>query len=309
MICWGKTKRGKQRYRCSKCLRTGIRKRPDQRKRRIKILFNRYILGSTSIKDISKETRTSARTTSRHFDEFWNHLPIPEKITENKGLVLDATTIIKRKLVVLVAFDSIKKIVVSWQFVPRETYLAWSDFLKTLAIPSFVVSDAQKGLIKAVREVFPSAMHQRCLIHIIRRSNVWLTKNPQTKVGLELRDIVRLLSRIETNEHKEIWIEMFKDWDLKYKDFLSQKKKSPYSGRKWYIHRKIRGIRSMIMNGLPYIFLFLENPLIPKTSNQVEGGINSPIKDLIRKHRGITNTKKIVLVANYLKKRQRKNQH
>jgi len=188
--------------------------------------------------------------------------------------------------------------------VPRETYFAWCDFIKTLSRPQFVVSDAQKGLTRAVRETFQGIKHQRCLIHIIRRSNAWLTKNPQTKVGLELRNIVRLLSQIEKIEHKETWIKMFNEWNYKYQDFLNEKKQSPYSTRKRFVHRKIRGIRSMIINSFPYLFSFLENSLIPKTSNCVEGGINSPIKDLIRKHRGLTEEKKIVLVANYLKKRQ-----
>jgi transposase len=304
MICWGKTKQGKQRYRCSKCFQTAIKKRPDQSKRRIKILFDRYILGSKSILDISKETRVSKRTISRHFEKFWKQLITPRPIKENIGLVLDATTIVKREVVVLIAYDPIKQIVVSWQFVPRETYFAWSEFIKTLPKPQFVVSDAQKGLIRAVREVFPGIKHQRCLIHIIRRSNAWLTKNPQTKVGLELRNIVRLISQIKNQEHKESWIRMFNEWNFKYKDFLNEKKQSPYSTRKWFVHRKIRGIRSMVINSLPYLFSFLDNQLIPKTSNCVEGGINSPIKDLIRKHRGLIGKKKIVLVANYLKKRQ-----
>lgn len=304
MIYWGKTKQGKQRYRCSKCLHSGIKKRPDQRVRRIEVLFKRYLLGSETILELSKKSKTTRRTVSRHFDSFWKNIPTPQTVSENKGLVLDATTIVKREVVVLIAFDSIKNVVVSWRFVSRETYFTWSDFLKTLPIPHFVVSDAQKGLIKAVREIFPDTKHQRCLTHIIRRSNAWLTNNPKTKVGLELRDIIRLLSQIETLEQKENWIRLFNDWDVRHRDFLNERKKSPYTIRKWYVHRKIRGIRSMIINSFPYLFSFLEDPLIPKTSNQVEGGINSPIKDLIRKHRGLTSEKKLVLVAHYLKKRQ-----
>ena len=304
MICWGKTKQGKQRYRCSLCSETGIKKRLDQRKRRIEFSFQKYILGSKSLSDISKELKITNRALTLRFEQFWLNIPTPQPVKENAGLVLDATTIVKQEVVALIAFDPIKKVVVSWKFVPRETYFTWHDFLQTLPTPRFVVSDAQKGLIKAVREVFPSARHQRCLIHIIRRSNSWLTKNPQTKVGLELRNIVRLLSQIETVEHKNIWLKIFNDWNTKYQDFLNQKKKSPYSNRKWYIHRKIRGIRSMIINSAPYLFSFLEDSQIPKTSNCVEGGINSPIKDLIRKHRGLSGSKKIVLTAQYLKKRQ-----
>jgi hypothetical protein len=309
MVCWGKTKQGKVRFRCNKCLHTGIKKRPDQSIRRIKILFSRYIIGSTSLKEISKQTHVSIKTITRHFKNFWDEIPTPLIINKTIGLVLDATTIIKRNMVVLVALDPVAKRVISWQFVHRETYESWRNFLSTLPVPIFVVSDAQKGLIKAVNEVFPLTRHQRCITHVIRRSNSWLTHNPKTKAGRELRDIIRLLSQIKTQEQKEIWIGLFKDWDIKYKTFLSEKSQSLYSSRKWYVHRKIRGIRSMILNSMSYLFSFLENPLIPKTSNSVEGGINSPIKDLIRKHRGLNGEKKMILTAHYLKKRQKKYQH
>jgi hypothetical protein len=136
-----------------------------------------------------------------------------------------------------------------------------------------------------------------------------LTKNPKTKAGEELRNIIRLLSQIDTLEQKENWIKTFRDWGIKYREFLSEKKQSPYTNRKWYVHRKIRGIRSMILNSLPFLFSFIDNTFIPKTSNAVEGGINSPLKDLIRKHRGLTGKKKMVLTAQYLKKRQEKYQH
>ena len=301
---WGKTKQEKVRWYCPQCCKSNIRKRKDTTIRNYKVLFKRYILGSESLLDISRKLKITKRALTLRFEKFWKQLPTPRKITENIGLVLDATTIVKREVVVLIAYDPIKQIVVSWQFVPRETYFTWSEFVKTLPKPQFVVSDAQKGLIRAVRETFPGIKHQRCLIHIIRRSNAWLTKNPQTKVGLELRDIVRLLSKIEIQEHKETWIKMFNEWNNKYQDFLNEKKQSPYSTRKWFVHRKIRGIRSMIINSSPYLFSFLDDSLIPKTSNCVEGGINSPIKDLIRKHRGLTGKKKMILTAQYLKKRQ-----
>jgi hypothetical protein len=155
MIYWGKTKQGKQRFKCNKCSQTGIKKRPDQSERRMRVLFIRYILGGAGITEIAKQTRVSTKTISRHFNKFWTQLPTPKIITEVAGLVIDATTIIKREVVVLIASDPINKKVVSWMFANRESYYSWKEFLSTLPIPSFVVSDAQKGLIKAVNEAFP----------------------------------------------------------------------------------------------------------------------------------------------------------
>jgi hypothetical protein len=43
---------------------------------------------------------------------------------------------------------------------------------------------------------------------------------------------------------------------------------------------------------------------VPRTTNHVEGGINSRLKDLFRIHRGISVQKKIALAAWYLYYRQ-----
>jgi hypothetical protein len=306
---WGWTNQGKIRFHCPKCRHGGIRKRKDVSIKNYRVLFDRYILGSENLRSIAKKKKLSQRTLSFRFERFWNKFPEPTKISSVNGLVLDATTIVRRSTVALIAFDPIENIVVFWSFVKRESYDSWKEFLSSFPSSPFVVSDAQKGLIKAVKEIFPLALHQRCLTHIIRRSNGWLTQNPKTKAGEELKIIVSLLSRIRNHQDKIFWISLFENWDEKHKDFLSEKKKSPYSDRKWFVHRKTRGIRSMIKNSMPYLFCFLENDKIPKTSNSVEGGINSPLKDLFRKHRGITDRKKLILAANYLKKRQRKNQH
>jgi len=60
MIRWGKTKQVKQRFRCEKCHQTDIKKRPDQKNRRIEMLFERWLLTTETVQRISKEyTRSS----------------------------------------------------------------------------------------------------------------------------------------------------------------------------------------------------------------------------------------------------------
>lgn len=50
---------------------------------------------------------------------------------------------------------------------------AWADFLtdlrdRGLATPLLIVSDGAKGLIAAIEQVFPQALRQRCVIHLLR---------------------------------------------------------------------------------------------------------------------------------------------
>jgi len=61
------------------------------------------------------------------------------------------------------------------------------------ANPCCVVGDGQKGLLKAVREVFPRAKVQRCVVHVHRQAMAWLTRNPKTDAGRELRQLVSAL--------------------------------------------------------------------------------------------------------------------
>jgi len=52
-------------------------------------------------------------------------------------------------------------------------------------------------------------------------------------------------------------------------------------------------------------FLFVENKSIPNTTNCVEGGINSPLTELLWRHRGIRKEQKRDLVLSYLSARRK----
>lgn len=55
----------------------------------------------------------------------------------------------------------------------RESYLAWRDFLRDLVrrglnTPLLITTDGAPGLIKAVEEMWPKSLRQRCLAHKMR---------------------------------------------------------------------------------------------------------------------------------------------
>jgi transposase-like protein len=171
--------------------------------------------------------------------------------------------------------------------------------------PKVIVCDGQKGLIKAIHEVWPQTIIQRCLIHISRQAKAWLTQNPKAEAGQELRLIVKKLTDIETETEKIIWLKSFDDWQKKYDYFLKEKTRHPIMEKNWwYTHKKLRAIRSLLKNSLDNLFVYLNDPRVPKTSNDVEGGINSRIKDLLRIHRGLIPKHQQVLASWYLAKRQ-----
>ncbi|MBU4453242.1 transposase [Patescibacteria group bacterium] len=270
-------------------------------------MFIRWLTTKTSLEEIALFKNISVRTLLRWFEPFWLTPPQPQITTKVRVLVLDGTSVVKRKLMLLIAGDGDKHIPIFWSDVHRECFYTWGIFLRYLLMchvqPEYIVCDGQKGLLKAIREVYPNVKIQRCVIHIIRQSNRWLTKNPKTKAGRELLILVKQLSQIQTKRQKRRWIRSFRYWCRRYDKFLKERSYGP-TGRWWYTHRRLRGTRSLIKNAIPDLFRHVSDPTVPKTSNHVEGGLNARLKELFRCHRGLSPQRKLVLAAWYLALRQ-----
>lgn len=307
---WGKTSLGKQRYRCRQCNSTGIKRRPDSRLRMFQKMFVRWLTTSAHLGTIAQSNQVSVRTLNNHFCNFWKHLPKPVLTKENHNiLVVDGVGVIKHLLVALIAQNPRTHIPVSWSFAKRECYESWHSFFLTLqcngVTPKFVVCDGQRGLLKALFEVWPRVLIQRCLIHVVRQAKLWLTQNPRTNAGQGLRHIVCALLKVRTRRQKRRWLRSFRSWMKRYRLFLKERSVNPNNPKRWwYTHRKLRATRSLINNSLPDLFRFISDCSVPRTSNHVEGGINSRLKDLLRLHRGLKPRHQQVLAAWYLATKQ-----
>ena len=270
-------------------------------------MFVSWITSKKTLKEIATNARVTIQTLSAWFQPYWDHPPAPQISGTTQHLVLDATSVAPRECMVLIAGNATSRKPVSWMTVQRENLDVWLRFLRRLALayvePSVVICDGQRGLLRAIREIWPRVKIQRCLIHVIRQASLWLTQNPKTRAGAELLTLVRKLSAIRTKRQKRRWIRAFFSWTRKHESFLKQRSYGP-NKRWWYTHRKLRGTKSLIQNAIPDLFHFVSDPSIPRTSNHVEGGINARLKELLRSHRGMNLTKKLALVSWYLALRQ-----
>jgi len=307
MIRWGRTITGKTRWRCSDCSSSNIRKRKDNREKSRLSLYVRWLTSKASLSDIARLQRVSVRTLLRWFELFWDTPPKPIVKPGVRVLVVDATSVVKRKLILSIAACADTGKPVFWRSAPHECYDVWVAFFRHLllmyVIPKYIVCDGQKGLLKAIREVYPEAMIQRCMIHVIRWTSGRLTQNPKTRAGRELLLLVKQLSSIQTKRQKRRWIRAFRYWHRRHHDFLKERSHGP-NGRWWYTHRRLRSVRSHINNVIPDLFRYVSDPSIPKTSNLVEGGLNARIKELFRCHRGLSPLRKLALASWYLALRQ-----
>lgn len=314
MIRWGVTKQNKQRFRCKFCEISSIKKRPDQTIRRIEVLFERWLLQTETLERLAKSRNTKPSALIRLFEQFWNEEITPLPYCGNGYCIIVDGLFVGKSHCILIAIDS-AGIPITWYRCTKENTETWELLFKRVkdygvTAPSLIVSDGQKGLLKAIKRIFPTVPHQRCMTHVVRLAQTWLTKFPQTVAGKELRTIVGALYSVTTQEEAENWNKIFNHWCKIHADFLKEKSVSFETGRKWYTHRKLRAVRSLVLGAQPELFTFLSVQNTPKTSNHVEGGVNSPLKALLRHHRGMPLQHREMLVFRFLRARQiRKYQH
>jgi hypothetical protein len=309
MIKYGLTKTGTQRWRCNFCKNTSTRKRKDVSKNNTKKLKESWMRGFKSLSDIAKNKGVRRETLSRKFSSLSNKTklnklkPLPKKLI----LVFDGKNISKDDVLML-SYEYLSKQPFAWMFTEREDFDSWFALMTRIKKDyevEVVVSDGQKGLIKAVKEVFGDISHQRCIIHVKRFCLSRLTLNPKTEAGKELRILACKISKVKTITEVNEWKSSFLEWNKKHKEFLKEKSINPLTNKSWFTHRKLRAVRSHLNNALDSMFLYTENIKIPSTTNCVEGGINSPLTELLWRHRGITKEQRRELVLSYLSARRK----
>lgn len=305
---WGQTAAGTRRYRCRFCEQTGVRTRPDNRIRYRRRLFLAWSMGKSTLSDLARTVRVTRQTLTGWFRPFWSRPPGVTPIAGTMIAVLDGTSLVWRRAEALIAYDPSTARPLGWAVADHERYESWLLLLANLRhrgfIPAFVVCDGQRGLLAAVRSVWPQALIQRCVIHVHRQSRLWLTQEPKTRAGQELLAIVNQLLAVRTLRQKRRWVRSFRRWQRRHDHFLKERSWNLEGTRWWYTHRKPRAVRSLLRNSIPDLFRYVRFPDVPRTTNHVEGGINSRLKELLRSHRGMRLSRRVAMTRWFLSVRQ-----
>ncbi len=132
-----------------------------------------------------------------------------------------------------------------------------------------VVSDDQRGIVRAVKEVFGHIPHQICLAHMHRRLISALGKRPKDRHLVKLKRFADGVWLIESREALRLWQKKILAWKMKNYDYLLEKR-IDQTGRWWFAHPGARKALRILL-GLPLkSFAFLSSPLMPKTTNELE---------------------------------------
>lgn len=303
---YGRTSIGKQRWKCLACETSNIQKRPDRTLFHRKCLFSEWLAGTQTLTEIATVRGITRQTLERWFAPFWDEQPpaLPVSDLANEVLVIDAIYLGDRVNAALIGRTPTQPI--HYSFAPRESFLSWMEFgygLRSHAAPFTVVLDGQRGGLAAVKTLWPKAKIQRCMAHVTRNVKNKLTRNPKIEAGQRLRALTNALFCVWTPEERDVWLVGFHDWEARFLPIATEKTRGlSVSGKStwWYTHKNLRGGYIHLRNALPNLFIYIDHPNVPRTTNHIEGGINARLKELLHRHRGLSLKQKQTLVAIFL---------
>lgn len=132
-----------------------------------------------------------------------------------------------------------------------------------------IVSDGGRGVVGAIKAVFPHTLHQICMAHMHREATNALGVYPKDIRIKNLKKLADHMWLIESQEALFWWKQKVNRW-IKYNyDFL-QEYREDTTGKWWYIHKGPRKTIRILKKLPETSFTFLTEPLIPKTTNEIE---------------------------------------
>ena len=256
-----------------------------------------------NVSSLSLFSRKSKETIRQSIHWFLNNPPSPKPRPNPKcHLAIDATWF-GRKNCLLVYWDTDLKYIQRWRYTTSELSFEIAQDLFNLSedgvIACSITSDGGRGIFRAVDMVYPNISHQRCVTHIQRLGLTLVTRNPKTLPGKELRPLVLTITKIKTKQQKDAWTNEFMLWNKKWNYFLKERTYLEGSTRWWYTHKYLRRVRALIVNAIPDLFYYLEDQLIPKDTNGLEGRFSS-LKQHYRQHRGLSKERRETYLAWYV---------
>ena len=198
------------------------------------------------------------------------------------------------------------KHVIGWEWVPYESSQYWSQLIEILPAPTYVVCDGQKGMLLALTTLWPETILQRCRFHAWLNVKTKLTLHPESIAGRQLLALTRELLQVHRKREARIWKHRLKYWYRKHSSYINQRTiyPNPIKGqRKWhYTHYRTRSAYRQLYKLRDDLLRssYRPHPSLPRNTNFLEGGINSPLRTLIKNHRGMSYEHQMKLIEQYL---------
>jgi transposase-like protein len=213
-----------------------------------------------------------------------------DHLVEIKYLVFDGSFIWKRKTGAVILLDAQENKLIRGEYDFKENtssaLLGLFNQLKRDGLsPRSCTVDGLPAVIKALVDVWPDIIIQRCLVHIQRQGLKWCRSYPKTTEARKLRLLFSSITNIGKLEEKEEFLLSVRKWEDAYGQKIKNK---PERGK---VFSDLKRARSMLLNSLPNAFHYLNDVKIAKTTNLAEGYF-SFMKTRYRDHRGLSPPKR-----------------
>lgn len=162
-----------------------------------------------------------------------------------------------------------------------------------------ITCDGHPSILKAVRRVCKNTVLQRCTVHLQRMCRAWLSEKPKSIEGLTLLKITQQIGSIKTIEQSHYWMASLVKWYNANADYINEKSMNPTTKRTWFRHKNVRRSFVVLKRALPNMFHYLNNPLIPKSTNPLEAYFGH-LKSNLSIHRGLSKENKKGFIKWYL---------
>lgn len=226
------------------------------------------------------------RTIQRRLDSYRIEI---KDLKANRIVLLTDTSYWGRRFGVMLFKDALSGENLYWKYVKHETNQLYLDGYNYLVKKGFivlgVVCDGRKGLF----QLFGKTPVQMCQFHQVAIVSRYLTRNPKTMAGKELRAHCLLLVRTD----KESFIGGLQSWHTRWKDYLDERTVDKNTGKSRFTHKKLRSAYNSLIRNLPYLFTWYDNMdlEIPNTTNAIDGCF-ADLKNKLRCHNGLSDKRK-----------------
>ena len=273
---------GHQRWKCRECnkkFQANKRVLPTKEE-----LFCLYIFNKQTLTEIQDEYGVRTKDLQQLFDT----IIVPEKKHTPRpvSLVVDATFF--GDFGVIVFRDQKKKENLWWSFCTEEWTLYYERGKHELIRLGYEIISVTADGLPGLPSVFSGIPFQYCHFHAKKNITKYLTKNPKTDAGIELRQLMNSI-QYHTQQSFEDALAV---WSDTHKNFLNMKTYHP-SGNWSYTHARLRSALRSMYRMRSYLFTYQQQPTfnIPHTTNSLEGFF-AHLKIRIAVHRGVSKDRK-----------------
>jgi len=288
MVKAGKNGTGKQRYKCNFCnTRTVVKKENRSRQNELKSFIS-WLIDSTKV---VHRTSVSRSTFYRKTNWCWSVIPkIKSEGIPSDFIFVDAVHLSGDDCLLIVRNE---KYVLNYRWAKSENFDDYYELLKVIDEPRFVICDGCTAIAKASLKLWKNVSIQRCIVHIIHNAERKLGKRNPPQVNIIVKKHIKKLADVDTARKAENWQRKWGEIYAEHEEYIQElsytidEETGEVLG-KFPARPKLRVVCNEINKLLKKnrIFLYIEHG-IPRNTNHLEGGINSPLNNLQRCHRGL----------------------